>query len=271
MCKIDLHIHTCHSDGAHTPSALIGQLEKSGVEYASFTDHNQLTLPADSSFHKVKLVNGAEFSVSYEGKIIHILGYKLSPCAELDSLIKDINKIQSQKILKVLFYLSRENVKLDYSCLKVRHANLNEITRQLIQKGYVANKKEAFSYYLDRILLKINVEAAVPVENAIACIHASGGFAVLAHPMRITRNMNRINSIFSNLIELGINGMECFYPKHTQKETSHLIEMTNNKKLIISGGSDYHGVIEDSHSIDSLKGLEIPYEYRYKLIERFFV
>lgn len=79
--KIDLHLHTCFSDGKSTPEAVCEQFKN--FKYISITDHNTLGayLKTDILKHK-NLIRGIEFDCWYKGVLIHILGYGIDVCNE---------------------------------------------------------------------------------------------------------------------------------------------------------------------------------------------
>lgn len=43
------------------------------------------------------------------------------------------------------------------------------------------------------------------------------------------------------LIELGLEGIEVFYPTYDRQDTQHYMEMAQKHGLLVSGGSDYRG------------------------------
>ena len=44
-----------------------------------------------------------------------------------------------------------------------------------------------------------------------------------------------------HLIELGIEGIEVFYPTYDRADTQHYMEIAQKNGLLVSGGSDYRG------------------------------
>ena len=40
---------------------------------------------------------------------------------------------------------------------------------------------------------------------------------------------------------MGIQGLECYYSRYTEKEVRFLLDTAKKYDLLVSGGSDYHG------------------------------
>ena len=47
-------------------------------------------------------------------------------------------------------------------------------------------------------------------------------------------------------IDLGIDGIECYYPSHTEAITNMCLEICEDRNLLITCGSDCHGEFEDT-------------------------
>ncbi|MCD7740203.1 MAG: PHP domain-containing protein [Candidatus Gastranaerophilales bacterium] len=92
FCKnVDLHIHSCESDGKMTPYEIIEQAAKTGKKYISICDHNTIEAYLSTNILKEKIIiPGIEFDCYYKGFLIHILGYGFN----IDN--KDITGLYSQ-------------------------------------------------------------------------------------------------------------------------------------------------------------------------------
>ena len=70
------------------------------------------------------------------------------------------------------------------------------------------------------------------------------------------------DELVEELLKKGIEGVEAIYPKHSPEDTQRYIDMANKYNLMITGGSDFHGipgrlpenlgefVIEDSYAAE---------------------
>ena len=75
------------------------------------------------------------------------------------------------------------------------------------------------------------------LEDVIKSIHISGGICVLA-----SWHMDYIDDeTIQQMIDKGIDGIECFSPCVQQETISSLLKIARENKLLITCGSDYHG------------------------------
>ena len=74
------------------------------------------------------------------------------------------------------------------------------------------------------------------VQEVIDEIHGAGGIAVLAHPGKFD-NFEEIDKY----IEMGLDGIEVWSPFNTEEQTQELSQICKKKKLLLTGGSDFHG------------------------------
>ena len=81
------------------------------------------------------------------------------------------------------------------------------------------------------------------VKEVCDATHEAGGYVVLAHPCNYYKDKTRqeILEKFEILKELGIDGIECYYPANNELMTETALEFCNKNNLIITAGSDGHG------------------------------
>ena len=79
---------------------------------------------------------------------------------------------------------------------------------------------------------------SLKIEETIDLIHELEGIAVLAHP-----GLLKDFSIIKNCIDLGIDGIEVIHSKHNSKDVKILTNIAKQHNLIITGGSDCHGLL----------------------------
>lgn len=65
------------------------------------------------------------------------------------------------------------------------------------------------------------------------------------HPLRDTGEKEvgkeQFGTMLEKLMGYGLRGQECFYSKNPMNSCENLSEIAQNRGLLISGGSDYHG------------------------------
>ena len=77
--KIDLHMHTCYSDGSFTPSQVVELAHKKGLDIIGITDHDSVNgIKEAISVGKdigVEIIPGVEISTDIDDKEVHLLAY----------------------------------------------------------------------------------------------------------------------------------------------------------------------------------------------------
>ena len=89
--------------------------------------------------------------------------------------------------------------------------------------------------------------------EGVELIHQAGGLAVMAHP-----GLNRSDEVIPELVGAGLDGIECFHTKHSNSTTEHYLEIADKYGLLVTGGSDCHGMSKGRPLIGTVK---LPYEY----------
>ena len=121
--------------------------------------------------------------------------------------------------------------------------------RALVNKGYIDDIKEAFTekVFKSERLRAIKRKVA-STDEIIRLIIGAGGIPVLAHP-GVARGLGEKGSdeFFDNMDRLiarlksqGLEGVECYYPKHTDDEAQRFVSLANKYNLKITRGSDFH-------------------------------
>jgi hypothetical protein len=79
-------------------------------------------------------------------------------------------------------------------------------------------------------------------EQAVTLIHDAGGVAVVAHPYWDVSDPEQVRDLVSSLVrDVGLDGIEAFYPPHTADQTRHLLELCDEFELVPTASSDFHG------------------------------
>lgn len=250
----DLHVHTNHSDGLYSPEKVVELGINNKLDGIAITDHDSISgldiaIEYSREFGNFKVIPGIELSSVFMNEEVHILGYFID--------YNNLNLIEISKKLK-LSRISRgkemvkklNDIGYSISIEEIKQISNNgyigrpHIARIMTQKGYVKSVSEAFDKYLNRGKAAYVERYKISIEETINLIRGCGGFSVLAHP-GLLKNKNIIDYCILN----GINGIECIHSKHSKEDTNNLLQIAKNNKLIITGGSDFHGDKEDNNSL----------------------
>ena len=116
------------------------------------------------------------------------------------------------------------------------------IARVLMEKKFVSSAKEAFDRYLaNGRPAFIDRELPEPVE-AVRWILEAGGVPVLAHPTWVRTSAEGLRALLRELKEAGLGGIEVHYSTHSPSQTTEYLDLAKQCDLLVTGGSDFHGV-----------------------------
>ena len=59
---------------------------------------------------------------------------------------------------------------------------------------------------------------------------------MLAHPKLVGDD-----ALVEHVLDLGMEGIEAFYPQHDTVDTQRYVDMAERRHLLVTGGSDFHG------------------------------
>jgi hypothetical protein len=256
---VDLHVHSTASDGTLTPAQIITRAEKLGVGALAITDHDTvagagaaLEAGIPESIH---FFTGIEISAAsppfYPGRgSFHVLGYGIRlDDPGLRVALRRLQKARRDRNPAMVERLHRLGIDISMAEL-IENAGEAQIGRPhiaglLIQKGVVKTFDEAFDRYIGAGKPAYVDKYRIPCDAAVQLILGAGGLAVLAHP-GLLRPMTAgaFDRLLIGLKEMGIGGIEVYYPEHTRAETERYRIAAERFGLVITGGTDFHGGIK---------------------------
>ena len=267
MARLDLHLHTTRSDGSLPPAAVVALAKKANVTALAITDHDTVDGIAEALAAgrelEIEVIPGIEISSRWEGLELHILGYFIDwhDPVLLDRLTR-YRATRHDRNPQIIARLNELGLAVTYD--EVRELARTEsigrphIARVLIEKGYVSSAKEAFDRYLaDGAAAYVPRSLPDPAE-AIALIRGAGGVPVLAHPSWIDRG-NGMVDLCRHLKETGLAGIEVHYSTHRPEQTNQYLNVARQLDLLVTGGSDFHGVTKPDIEVGIGRGqLHVP-------------
>jgi len=269
---VDLHLHSTCSDGHYSPEEVVGLAKKAGLLAIALADHDNTdgisrAMQAGAAVG-VEVIAAVELSSQwFQYADMHLLGYGFDH--QDPYLIRALEEFQQFRASRNRQIVERVNQKLSNEKRQpldpdaVRQLADGTIGRPHIalalrQAGYVRNNEEAF----ERYLIPCNVpKRYFPADEAIKLIHGCGGIVVLAHPPYVTRDRRKLEVLVTELVGLGLDGIEAYNNASNLEESDWLIKLSRSHQLVVTGGSDFHG---DSGSIITvgrgLRGIRVPYD-----------
>ena len=285
---IDLHIHTTYSDGTFTPEEILKKAENLDVKLLSITDHNSVDAYQDLKKAEVRnvfsgeIITGVEFATTLFGQVVEILGYGFDP--------EPVAKFIEEKYGNLEDYMRRE-LHMIYSTYEPLGVIFSKPESEFSVKEYGSAKRFVFGdlareenkrffgdvsnqtrfggfirreIYNPKSPLYMDYGKLLPSPaEIIEVIHRAGGLAFFAHCFIYTER------IWGNLEEaldnLSVDGLEGWHPAFTSEQSAELMEFCNQKHLLLSGGSDYHG-----HSHQQLGNPQIDCSKVYEWAQRYY-
>ena len=262
MVKIDLHMHSNHSDGEFSPKELVEIVSKKGIKLMAITDHDKATANKEAEEYakekNIEYVHGIEITTTPpEGvKELHIVGLFIdSENEEIKAIPERHEKYAIETAKRIIEKLNNLEYDISFEEL-VEETNGEHFGRPFIAKILMKKYPEKFqerSHVFDELLGKQGKAFVMPkgteLDEAIKIIHNAGGIAIVAHPWYLGKNMLEILERF---ISLGGDGIELDYtPKDSIPENTREIleKFVKENNLIISGGTDFHRLEEGKKEI----------------------
>jgi len=265
--SIDLHVHTCFSDGTLLPEDVVRHAQENDLAAIAITDHDITDgiVPAILEGAKigVEVIPGIELSAelknSSEGEM-HILGYYINwENAQFQEQLKLFRQARERRAILIVDKLAAAGIKINKDNLfRIAGAGAIgrlHIARFMLEEKAVSSIQEAFQKFLGWGRPAFVPKLRLKPEQAIKMIRRVGGIPVLAHPFY--GNYNNKNLIGS-LVRQGLAGIEAWHSKHPPKIRESFVKLAAEFDLVVTGGSDFHGPMDNG---DSFMGRQkVPYE-----------
>lgn len=243
--SIDLHVHSTASDGSLSPTALVEEARARGVTLIGLTDHDTMDGVAEALDAArragVQVVPGVELNTDSPAGEVHVLGYYISPDDDAFRRLLDTRRrAREVRAHKMIDRLQALGVPVEHAHVERLAAGAPlgrpHIAAAMVEAGWAASIREAFDRWLYRGGPAYVRREPFSPADAVAAVRRAGGVPVLAHPGRIDDQ-----TVIAELIDAGLEGLECYYPEHTPEQTRRYLELARRHDLVVTGGSDYHG------------------------------
>ncbi|WP_042161365.1 PHP domain-containing protein [Paenibacillus gorillae] len=253
--KIELHCHTKISDGSFTFDEILDLAVEEGVGHLAITNHDTTIgldeMVIEGSRRGVEIMPGIEIS-GYDfsrRRRVHILGYGIdtnSPAIE--SFCGPMLEQRHEGCFQAVNRLIQAGYSLTWEAVQSYAEGGTGVYKQhimhaLIDQGYTDSiygdlYKKLFARGQNGEQPGI---AYIPTEYVDACeavrvILQAGGVPVLAHP-----GQYRSFELVPELVQAGLQGIEVWHPLHNEEDERQAQELASAYKLIMTGGSDFHG------------------------------
>jgi len=268
---VDLHLHSNCSDGLFSPAEVVRRASEAGLAAIALCDHDNLDgideAEAEGKRLGVEVISGVELSVLWESyRDLHLLGYGFDrkdpdlcrALGEFRDFRKNRNRLIVERINEVLAGEGRSPISFQrVTELAGGTFGRPHIAQVLIEAGHAQNVEDAFQRYL----VPCNVSKRYfPVAEAISLVHRAGGVTSLAHPPYITADRGKFLALLDALVPLGLEGLEAYNSGATRDDIDWYITQARRRGLMVTGGSDFHGIENGEVRIGTGRGhFQVPY------------
>jgi len=257
MFGVDLHTHTLISDGTYSPEQLVQAAVDLKIHTLAVTDHDTMDgLSRAKNYaqdHDIQIVSGTEISSQWsrpntkKSYGVHIVALNMRDEAPIREMLENQKKVRAERA-KVICSLLEKCIDFDiYPDVVAKvdgqadRVTRTHIAKALVEKNIVSRPQQAFDRFLKEGKKAFVKFDGIGLKETIDVIHASQGFAVLAHPTRYDLSATNIRYLIELFAESGGDAVELppsVEPASTRQMVDRMIQQFD---LAVSIGSDFHG------------------------------
>jgi len=266
---IDLHMHSTYSDGQLTPGELIDIASRRGLAAVALADHDCLDGVPEFAQAATKAglesVSAVELSCIHRGRDLHILGYGVDVGDEtLGTMLARFVDTRERRGLKIIEKLADIGVNIDAEEVLKKSGGgalgRPHIAEALVEGRYARDFNEVFEKFIGESCPAYVEKYKMSPAEALGYIHGAGGLAFVAHPGFYLDDPVG----FQDLLQEDFDGIEVYHSNHGAETSARLKGMAAERRLLMSGGSDFHGFA----GRDNLGVPKVPYELFARIKER---
>ena len=257
MFGVDLHTHTHISDGTYSPEQLVEAAVDLKIKMLAVTDHDTMDALSRAKKHAkeydIKIISGVEISSQWSRPNIkksygvHIVALNMQDETPIKAMLENQKKVRAERA-KVICSLLEKCIDFDiYPDVIAKvdghpdRVTRTHIAKTLVEKNIVSRPQQAFDRFLKEGKKAFVKFEGLGLKETIDVIHASQGFAVLAHPTRYDLSATNIRYLIQLFAEFGGDAVELppsVEPASTRQMVDRMIQQFD---LAVSIGSDFHG------------------------------
>jgi len=249
---LDLQAHSTVSDGQLEPAEVARAAAEAGVTVMSLTDHDAVagvnSAGEAAAAAGIENVPAVEMSCVHRySDDLHMLGYWV----DVDAIAPACDRAQQERIDRAREIAERFNqhgVAVTFEEAIAEAGAADSVGRPHIARPAMRHLdwQGTVGEFFEEWLVpggKAFVARRWPTaEEAVDLIHEAGGVAVVAHPYWDVKDPEAVRDLVESLHrDVGLDGIESFYPSHTREQTVHCLALCEEFGLVPTASSDYHG------------------------------
>lgn len=233
-----------------SPEALVERAAAAGVTHLALTDHDSTDgvsrARKAAASHGLSLVPGVEISVTWEARVVHIVGLHIDiGHADLQAGLASLRSHRDWRAGEIARKLAKEGIDgalegaAEFASGPV--ISRTHFARFLVRKGRAMSVRDVFKHYLVRGKPGYVAGTWAALADAVGWIRAAGGLAVVAHPARYEFTGAKLRKLLSEFRECGGQALEVVSGSHSRDDIVRMSRFAQELGLAASAGSDYHG------------------------------
>lgn len=265
MVICDLHTHSTASDGAFSPKKLIEIAKERKIEYLALTDHDTVSGLEEASIYAtqagITFIPGIELSTLLKNESIHLLGYFKDDSYKNPSLIEFLDQLKRNRVIRAEEIVRKlkkyHNIEITLESVLENGKDTiarPHIARAIIKAGYPYTQEYIFDNFLGDNCPAYIPSNKIPTAEGIALLKKHNALVFLAHPTLLKRTP------IENLMDIGLDGIEAIYPLNKKGHKEKFMKLAIKNNLLISCGSDSHGLEETDSKHGKLGSMSIEKE-----------
>jgi len=249
---VDLHVHSYFSDGSLSPEDIAVAANENGVGLLAMADHDTIDgnqiLRDECLKYGIQCIPAVEIDSVDGNTNFHILAYGYdSNDHEFIDFLKHTRFLLDESSVKLV-----ELMQEDYPNFSI--SDFMDFTydkrlggwkalHYLMDKGLTSSLKEGIKFYF-QYEMSYDKSGYSTISSIAYRIKKAKGYSVLAHPGELieTKDIDFFKAELHRMISYGLDGIECYYPSHSDTVTQACLDICHESNLLITAGSDCHGV-----------------------------
>lgn len=236
--RADLHFHSNRSDGRYPPEEVLARAIAGGLDLIALTDHD-LPPAWPATQDGVRILAGTELSGVHAGREFHLLVYFPGEMpADFRDFLTSRASSRARRYDEAVALLRQAGLDDLAFADDDAHAGARAMTRQhlcweLIRRGKVKTLSAGYAWMAEHKIVPL---IDLSFTEAIRRARAAGGLPIWAHPA-----LADVQAFLSTFAPAGLVGLEINRPTVSRPNRNGLRRLALRYKLLISGGSDWHG------------------------------
>ena len=272
---VDLHTHSDRSDGSEPPASVVAQAAAAGCRAMALTDHDTMAgIPEAAAAARaagVELVPGCELSCLGPAPAAggsaggaHVLVYFAEDTGPLGDELVSLRHDRARRNHAMVERLQQAGVPVTWDAVLAKAGTAEGVGRPhvaavLVELGAAEDHQDAFDRWLVPGQPGYVPKARLRPVDVVGLARASGGVAVLAHPLSLRLSPAELDRTVADLAAAGFAGIEAVYARYRPDQRRDLARLARRHDLVPTGGSDAHGAFTPDLSVGSGTGdLAVP-------------